>query len=236
MSAEDRICLALDVNSADEAEKIAAELKGFVGYYKIGKELFTSAGPEVVRRIIGTGGKVFLDLKYHDIPNTVKGAARAAARLGVSMFNVHCSGGRAMMAAAAEGAKSEGASPLVIGVTLLTSLDQDILSRELGIETPVADMTGRLALLAKSAGLDGVVASPREIRLIKEACGDDFLVVTPGIRPAWTTKDDQKRTDTPGEAVRAGADYLVIGRPIRGAENRREAAEKILKEISDVLG
>jgi orotidine-5'-phosphate decarboxylase len=119
-------------------------------------------------------------------------------------------------------------------VTLLTSLDQDILSRELGIETPVSDMTVRLALLAKSAGLDGVVASPREIRLIKDACGTDFLVVTPGIRPAWTTKDDQKRTDTPGEAVKAGADYLVIGRPIRGADNRREAAEKILKEISGV--
>ena len=235
METKDRICLALDVDSTEKAVALASELEDRVGLFKIGKELFTSAGPEVVKKVTDTGGRVFLDLKYHDIPNTVRGASRAAAALGVTMFNVHCAGGRAMMEAAAEGAKSGGASPLVIGVTVLTSLDQKILKEELGLDVPLHNLIKRFAMLAKEAGLDGVVASPREIRIIKEACGKEFLVITPGIRPSWASKDDQKRTNAPADAIRAGADYLVIGRPISAAPDRREAAQKILEEISGVL-
>ena len=235
MDAKDRILIALDVDSGEKALGLAEELKDFVGGYKIGKELFTSAGPELVKSI-SKHSKVFLDLKYHDIPNTVAGAAKAAANLGVYMFNVHASGGFEMMKAAADAAKKQaeelGAErPLVIAVTVLTSIDQDILNNELNIEGEVKDQVIRLAKLAKQAGLDGVVASAKETRMIKEACGEDFLVVTPGIRPLWSAKGDQKRIVTPKDAVADGSDYLVIGRAITGQEDRMAAAKKILEEL-----
>jgi orotidine-5'-phosphate decarboxylase len=235
MEPKDRILIALDVDSAEKALALAGELKDYVGGYKIGKELFTSAGPELVR-LISKHSKVFLDLKYHDIPNTVAGAAKAAANLGVYMFNVHASGGYEMMKAAADAVKQASEEsgikrPLVIAVTILTSINQEILNSELNIQGEVKDQVIHLAKLAKKAGLDGVVASAKETKLIREACGDDFIIVTPGIRPLWAAKGDQKRVVTPKDAVADGSDYIVIGRAITDQPDRVEAAKRILEEI-----
>jgi len=226
------ILVALDVETAAKAVDLADALRGAVGGYKIGKQLFTAAGPAMVRELTSRGDRVFLDLKFHDIPNTVAGAVQAAVSTGAWMVNVHASGGSAMMKAAAEAARKTASAvgrsrPLVIGVTVLTSMDAAALA-EVGVPRPLIDQVVHLAKLAQASGLDGVVASPQETRAIRDACGPDFQIVTPGIRPQdQQGKDDQARTMTPAEAIAAGASYLVIGRPITGAPNPREAAQRI---------
>ena len=228
------ILVALDVGSAAEALALADRLRGSVGGFKIGKQLFTAEGPSIVRTLSSRGDRVFLDLKFHDIPNTVAGAVTAAAATGAWMINVHAAGGRKMMeAAVAAVAGRQGARPLVIGVTVLTSLDGPQLA-ETGVDSNVIDQVRRLARLARTAGLDGVVASPQEIAAIRDACGPDFLIITPGIRLAadQPVGDDQARRLGPGEAIEAGASYLVVGRPITAAADPRAVAEQIAADIA----
>jgi orotidine-5'-phosphate decarboxylase len=232
------ILVALDVSTAVEANALADRLRGTVGGFKVGKQLFTSEGPSIVKDLVSRGDRVFLDLKFHDIPNTVAGAVRSAARLGVWMLNVHASGGLDMMKAARAAADEEsarigGEAPLVIGVTVLTSLTDAHLN-DIGIGGSVEAQVRRLATLTKKAGLDGVVASPLEISVVREACGRDFLIVTPGIRGAGEATGDQARTMGAAEATEAGASYLVVGRPITGAADPRAAAERFASEIVQV--
>ncbi|HWQ34735.1 MAG TPA: orotidine-5'-phosphate decarboxylase [Blastocatellia bacterium] len=230
------IVVALDFPTPAQALEMVEKLRGLVGMFKIGKQLFTAAGPDIVRRIIGLGEEVFLDLKFHDIPNTVAGAAVEAARLGVRIFNLHALGGSAMMRAAVEAVDAvvsrEGLQrPLILGVTVLTSHDQQSL-HEIGIDTPVEEQVVRLARLCHASGINGVVASPREILSIRQAVPDqNFVVLVPGVRPAGAALNDQSRVMTPAEALQSGADYLVIGRPVTAAPDPVEATEKILKEI-----
>jgi orotidine-5'-phosphate decarboxylase len=233
---KERIIIALDVGTKREALALAGELKD-ARIFKIGMELFTAEGPVLLEEAIAMGKRPFLDLKYHDIPNTVARAVRSAARHGVHMLTVHTSGGKEMMAAAARAADEESAragtpKPLLLGVTILTSLKDDDL-RQIGYARATADQVLRLALLAKAAGLDGVVCSPHEIEIIRRECGADFLVVTPGVRPVWAGAQDQKRIMTPAEALSKGANYLVIGRPITGAASPRKAFLKVLAEINE---
>ncbi|NLH49345.1 MAG: orotidine-5'-phosphate decarboxylase [Myxococcales bacterium] len=240
MHPHERVIVALDVNNIEKARQLAHQLSGKVGAFKIGKELFVSVGPEIIRVLVENGMRVFLDLKFHDIPNTVAGAVEAAAAHGVWMVNVHAAGGPAMCRAAAVAAQQVVASlhipkPLVIGVTVLTSLDNKDLAA-VGLQGPTQDAALRLAKLAKEAGLDGVVASAQDVAAIKEACGPDFLTVTPGIRPASGSADDQKRIMTPAAAIRAGADYLVIGRPITQAPDPVAAVAAIVQEIHTATG
>ena len=227
-----KIFVALDVETKEKALEIVGDLKGLGACFKIGKQLFTSTGPELVREIVGMGEDVFLDLKYHDIPNTVAKAGVAAAELGVKIFNVHASGGRKMMEAVRSEMDKLTNPPLVLAVTILTSLGEEDI-REVGFDRTIPEQIARLAKLAKDSGMDGVVASPLEIELIRETCGKDFKILTPGIRPAFAAVNDQKRIATPAEALRKGADYLVIGRPITAAENRRDAFLKILEECKN---
>ena len=227
-----KIFVALDVENKEKALEIVSDLRGLGACFKIGKQLFTSTGPELVREIVAMGEDVFLDLKYHDIPNTVAKAGAAAAQLGVKIFNVHASGGRKMMEAVREEMNKLTNPPLVLAVTILTSLGEEDI-REVGFDRTIPEQIARLAKLAKDSGMDGVVASPLEIELIRDVCGKDFKILTPGIRPAFAAVNDQKRIATPAEALRKGADYLVIGRPITAAENRRVAFLKILEECQN---
>jgi orotidine-5'-phosphate decarboxylase len=230
------IIVALDVPTAEAAIKLAQDLAPVVGGFKIGSELFTSAGPDIVRRIRSAGGSVFLDLKFHDIPNTVAKAVAAAVRLDIQMLTVHTSGGLEMMRAAEESAQraaqQTGLSvPLVLGVTVLTSMDGNTLA-ELGIESNVGRQVERLASLALRAGLRGLVCSPLEIGALRQLLPKTVRLVTPGIRTGAEKADDQKRTLSPREAIAAGASWLVIGRPIYAAANPRAAAEQILASIT----
>ncbi|OGB96457.1 MAG: orotidine 5'-phosphate decarboxylase [candidate division NC10 bacterium RIFCSPLOWO2_12_FULL_66_18] len=222
-----RLIVALDVPTLSEATDLARRLAPHLAGVKIGSQLFTAEGPRAVHAMHDLGLRVFLDLKFHDIPNTVGGAVAAATSLGVWMLNVHASGGPAMMAAAATGA---GGRTLVLGVTVLTSVEEKDLQATLGTVRTLRDHVLHLAREAKAAGLDGVVASPHEIADIRQACGPGFLIVTPGVRPAGAERGDQRRVMTPGEAIRAGADYVVVGRPILAAKDPVEAAQRITDE------
>jgi orotidine-5'-phosphate decarboxylase len=236
LSPAERLVLALDLDNDQEALAIVDELKGSVGLFKVGHQLFTAYGPDIVRRIIGRGGRVFLDLKYHDIPATVAKASAEAVKLGASIFNVHALGGLDMMKAAAESARETAdklgvPAPVTLAVTVLTSMDEKNLRKELKIMRSLQREVNHLARLAQRAGLHGVVASPQEIKMLRRAVRGEFVILTPGVRPAWAGKDDQKRTMTPAEAVVAGADYIVIGRPVLKAADRGEAVRKIIEEI-----
>lgn len=230
MRPEERLIVALDVSSAAEAQKTVQALGAVVSTFKVGAQLFTAEGPSVVRWLVASGKKVFLDLKFHDIPNTVAGAVRSAAALGVSMLTVHAPGGSAMLRAAMEAAHHAPQAPLVLAVTVLTSLS-DAELQETGVAGRARDRALVLATLAQNSGCNGVVTSPQEARLIRQDLGAGFVIVTPGIRPAGAAKGDQSRVNTPAEAVAAGADYLVVGRPITQAADPRRAAEGIIKEI-----
>jgi orotidine-5'-phosphate decarboxylase len=256
-AAQSRIIVALDVSDRTSALRLIEQLDGLITSFKIGNQLFTAEGPDLVREIVGAGLNVFLDLKYHDIPNTVGRAVGDAARLGVSILNVHASGGTEMMRAAAQAAAEVGTRPsiaqgvpaierrpgpdktagdelprpAVIGVTVLTSMDHGSL-KEIGMSLEPVSQAVLLARLAKQAGLDGVVASPEEIAPIREqVAGGDFIIVTPGVRPAGSESADQRRVGTPYQAIRDGADYLVIGRPITASGDPRAAVERIIEEI-----
>ena len=234
--AVEKLIIALDFANAHLALRTAEQLREQTGLFKVGLELFSAEGPAMVRELVRLGHGVFLDLNFHDIPNTVRGAAREAARLGVALLNVHASGGRRMMEAALEGARegaAGGTPPLVLGVTLLTSLASEDLV-EIGWDDSAASNVIRLARLAHAARLGGVVASPQEAAAIRGILGPDFVIVTPGIRPA-AAADDQARVSTPEAAIRAGADYLVVGRPITQAPDPIAAAEAILEEIARAL-
>jgi len=232
-----KIICAIDTGDPDEAESLGRALAGRVGAVKLGLEFFTACGPTGVIRIAEGGLPVFLDLKLHDIPNTVAGAVRAAVPLCPALLTIHASGGPAMLrAAAAAAATAAGEAdvprPRLLGITVLTSLDDDDLAA-VGQRGPAAEQARRLAALAQESGLDGVVCSPREIAALRDLCGPGFLLVVPGIRPDWAAADDQKRVLTPAEAVAAGADYLVIGRPITGAADPLAAARRIGAELGD---
>ncbi len=225
-----RIIVALDVSEKQKLVELVQALRGQVGMFKVGKELFTSLGPQAVELVKEHGGEVCLDLKFHDIPNTVAGAVRAAARMGVAMMTVHCSGGAAMLSAAIQEAREALSAPLVVGVTVLTSLSDSDLAG-LGLAGPVEQAVLRLGRLALDAGLDGLVVSPRELRALRQAFGNKPYLVTPGIRPAGASADDQHRVATPGRAVSDGADFLVVGRPITQAADPSEAADAIADEL-----
>jgi orotidine-5'-phosphate decarboxylase len=230
----DQLLVALDVDSASRARSLADQLRGAVGGFKIGNELFTNVGPSIVEELAGRGDRVFLDLKFHDIPNTVVKASAAATRLGVWMFNLHAANGSATMRAARAIAHEEAArlsrpAPLVIAVTVLTSFDEATL-RETGVAKPIAGQVEHLATLASAAGLDGVVVSPLEIALIRAKCGQRVAIVTPGIRGSGDAKGDQTRTMTAAQALAAGATYIVVGRPITAAADPRAAAERLAAE------
>jgi orotidine-5'-phosphate decarboxylase len=232
MNVRERLIVALDVPRADAARALVDRLAGHVGLFKVGSQIFTAAGPELVREIVGRGERVFLDLKFHDIPNTVAGAVASASRLGVSLVDVHGLGGRAMVEAAVGALPAMGTR--LLAITILTSHDEDTLG-EIGVNGSMAESVRRLAQLAKEAGADGVVASPHEVAIVRAACGSDFLIVTPGIRPAGAAAFDQARAATPAAALAAGADYLVVGRPITEAADPAAAADAIVREMEGAL-
>ncbi|MCX6545627.1 MAG: orotidine-5'-phosphate decarboxylase [Acidobacteria bacterium] len=244
MTAQNPIIVALDVDSPSSALALADRLRGVVGAVKVGSQLFTAAGPEIIRRLTERGHRVFLDLKYHDIPNTVAAAAAEAARLGAWMIDVHASGGLAMMKAAGEAARASAAAagvtpPLIIAITVLTSFDQNTIA-SVGIQRSILDQVDALAWLAQEAGLDGVVASPHEVARLRADRGDQFVLVTPGIRAhdpddAGRKRDDQARTMTAGAAMAAGASFIVVGRPIIAAPDPLAAAKALAEEAGVTL-
>jgi orotidine-5'-phosphate decarboxylase len=229
MTPRDRLIVALDVPDAAAARAMVDRIAGEVGMFKIGSQVFTAAGPDFVRELIARGEKVFLDLKFHDIPNTVAGAVSAAAGLGVTLVDVHALGGKDMIEAAVGALPAMGIR--LLAITILTSHHEQTLA-SIGVAGSVADSVRRLAALAREAGADGVVASPNEVALVREVCGPDFLIVTPGIRPAGAARGDQSRTATPAAARAAGADYIVVGRPILEAADPAAAAAAIVRELS----
>ena len=226
----DQLLVALDVDSALRARELSDQLRDVVGGFKIGSRLFTAEGPPLVRRLIDHGDRVFLDLKYHDIPSTVAGAVRVAADMGVWMLTIHASGGRDMMAAATA-ARGVRAGPLIVAVTVLTSFDDAALA-ELGVTRRVTGQVEALALSAREAGVDGIVASPLEVGAVRATCGDDFTIVTPGIRNSADAPGDQSRTMDARGAIEAGASYLVVGRPIIAAADPRRAAVEIARQVN----
>jgi orotidine-5'-phosphate decarboxylase len=226
--AKDRIIVPLDVPTAPAAQELVRKIGGAVGYFKIGTQLFTSAGPAIVREVLDSGSKVFLDLKYHDIPNTVQRAVESACKLGVQMLTIHLSGGRTMCQAAVAGRGKTDVQ--ILGVTVLTSLTESELN-EVGFRGSVQEEVLLLAELAKQVGITGLVASPLELGVLRKRYGSLFTTVIPGIRPIWSEPGDQKRILTPREAVDAGADYLVIGRPITASNNPKEAVDRIVNEL-----
>ncbi len=227
-----RLIVALDVGSLSKATDLARRLAPHVAAVKIGSQLFTAEGPRAAQAMHEAGLRVFLDLKFHDIPNTVAGAVTSASSLGVWMLNVHCSGGPAMLDAAAKAAAAAAPAkrPFVLGVTVLTSFDEASLQATIGTTRTLREQVRHLARYAQAAGLDGVVASPHEITDIRESCGANFMIVTPGVRPAEASRGDQRRVMTPEEAVRTGADYVVVGRPILAARDPVQAAQRIAAE------
>lgn len=236
MDSKEKIIVALDTADMRFAKKIIRLLKDTVKIFKVGNEFFTAHGPKAVAAVKEAGAEVFLDLKYHDIPNTVAQSARAAVRLGVFMFNVHIPGGLQMMqeacvAVADEARKSNVPAPKLIGVTLLTSLSQQDVTKQIGLSKSINEIVLSYAELAQKAGFDGVVASAREIEFIRSKLGPNFLIVTPGIRPSWSERGDQERVMTPEEALSLGANYLVIGRPITEAQDPRQAVMRIYEEL-----
>jgi orotidine-5'-phosphate decarboxylase len=229
ISTRDRLIVALDFPTQVRALTLVSVLSDSVSIYKIGLQLYTVAGPEIVRAVAATGAKIFLDLKLHDIPNTVAKAVAAAEELGVQMLTVHLSGGRAMLEAAVE-ARSPNLS--LLGVTVLTSATPETLS-ETGVSSGIEEQVLRLAELGKKSGIDGLITSPHEVRILRERLGDQMKLITPGVRPSWAAANDQKRFTTPNEALKSGADYLVIGRPITADPDPRAAVERLLEEIAD---
>ncbi len=230
---KDRLIIALDVSRASEAQKIVSAVGDAASTYKVGKQLFTAEGPQVVRDLVASGRKVFLDLKFHDIPNTVAGAVRSAAELNVSFLTVHASGGSKMIRAAAEAAAQSTSKPTLLAVTVLTSMkDEDL--QELGLPVGVADQVLRLAGIAHNAGVRGIVTSAHEAQSLRRSLGEGFPIVTPGIRPAGSDVGDQARIVTPSDALRAGVSHIVVGRPITGDRNPAVAAKRILDEMTEV--
>jgi orotidine-5'-phosphate decarboxylase len=230
MSPRERLIVALDVSSSAQAQKIITSLGDSVQTYKVGMQLYTAEGPQVVRDLVATGKRVFLDLKYHDIPNTVAAAVREAAQLGVSMLTVHASGGTKMLRAAAEAARDKSSAVQLLAVTVLTSMDEHDLSAT-GVQGQVVDQVVRLASMALEAGCAGMVSSAQEVRTLRAKLSGDFLAVTPGVRPAGSAHGDQARVVTPAEAVTSGATHIVVGRPITAAADPASEAEKILREM-----
>jgi orotidine-5'-phosphate decarboxylase len=229
ISPRDRMIVALDFPTQSKALALVSVLSGSVSIYKIGLQLYTAEGPGIVRAVAATGAKIFLDLKLHDIPNTVAKAVAAAGDLGVQMLTIHLSGGRAMLDAAVE-ARPPNLS--LLGVTVLTSATPETLS-ETGVNSGIAEQVLRLAELGKKSGIDGLIASPHEVRILRERLGAQMKMITPGVRPSWSAANDQKRFTTPIEALKSGADYLVIGRPITADPDPRAAVERLLEEIAD---
>lgn len=237
---KDRIILALDVDTIEEAKEMVNELRDYVGMFKVGLQLFTAVGPEIVEYIHNEGAKVFFDGKFHDIPNTVAKATANIVKHGATFFNVHTLGGSKMISSAIKAAKETSRQndlpkPIVLGVTILTSLGQEMITEELKITKNIHEYVGELAALAKDSGLDGVVASAADVSKVRKYCGDDFIIVCPAIRPSWSEFNDQSRIVTPSDAIKEGADYLVIGRPITQAKDRKEAAKKVLEEVTEAL-
>ncbi|MBM3236426.1 orotidine-5'-phosphate decarboxylase [Candidatus Poribacteria bacterium] len=249
MKNSEKLIVALDVANLNYAYRLVGQLADCVQMFKIGNQFFTSFGPAAVRMLLENQKRIFLDLKFHDIPNTVARAAEAATELcslrspttssyGVDMFNVHAAGGTVMMRAAAEATKARAEQlsvpkPLVLGVTMLTSIDEKQFQSDFETARKLIDQVAYFAELAQRAGLDGVVASPHEIDVIRKTCGEDFVIVTPSVRPSWAAKNDQSRVMTPAEAIARGANYIVVGRPIYASPNPKEAVLKILQEIDD---
>lgn len=238
--ARDRLVLALDVNTREEAQKLVSELRDYVGVFKVGLQLYTSVGPDIVKMIQDENREIFFDGKFHDIPNTVAKAGANLVKQGVTFFNIHISGGSKMASTCiklcSETAKSYGfPKPTILGVTLLTSFGQKTLTEELLIKSNIDDYVTQLAKVAKESGLDGIIASATDVPKIKKTCGEDFIILCPAIRPTWSVVNDQIRVVTPRDAIKAGVDYLVVGRPITSAKNKVSAAKLVLDEMEEAI-